>query len=114
MKQILIDRYGPPEEVARCAQVPDVGAPAAGEVVFDVLAFPINPADVSFCRGTYRLKPPLPATPGAECVGRVTAVGAGVSDVRPGDLVINSHGGPDMAPIPPALGAPGRSRVAPR
>jgi len=28
--------------------VPDVGAPGAGEVVFDVLAFPINPADVSF------------------------------------------------------------------
>src|SRR5256884_3531708 len=89
MKQILTDGYGPPEEVARCAEVPDVGAPAAGEVVFDVLAFPINPADVSFCRGTYRLKPPLPATPGAECVGRVTAVGAGVSDVKPGDLVIN-------------------------
>src|SRR3989449_6853915 len=89
MKQILIDRYGPPEEVARCAEVPDVGAPAAGEVVFDVLAFPINPADVSFCRGSYRLKPPLPATPGAECVGRVTAVGAGVAHVKPGDLVIN-------------------------
>ncbi len=89
MKQVLIDRYGPPEEVARCADVPDVGAPAAGEVVFDVLLFPINPADISFCRGTYRLKPTLPATPGAECVGRVTAVGAGVSHVKPGDLVIN-------------------------
>src|SRR5436189_5932691 len=89
MKQILIDRYGPPEEVARCAQVPDVGAPAAGEVVFDVLAFPINPADVSFCRGSYRLRPELPATPGAECVGRVAAVGGGVSQVRPGDLVVN-------------------------
>src|SRR5205823_4574134 len=89
MKQILIDRYGPPEEVARCAQVPDVGAPAAGEVVFDVLAFPINPADISFCRGTYRLKPTLPATPGAEAVGRVTAIGAGVSHVSAGDLVIN-------------------------
>src|SRR3989441_7676285 len=89
MKKILIDRYGPPEEVARCAEVPDVGAPGPGEVVFDVLAFPINPADVSFCRGTYRLKPPLPATPGAECVGRVAAVGAGVSGVKPGDLVIN-------------------------
>ncbi|MBI2207688.1 MAG: zinc-dependent alcohol dehydrogenase family protein [Candidatus Rokubacteria bacterium] len=63
--------------------------PAAGEVVFDVLLFPINPADISFCRGTYRLKPALPATPGAECVGRVTAVGAGVSHVKPGDLVIN-------------------------
>jgi mitochondrial enoyl-[acyl-carrier protein] reductase / trans-2-enoyl-CoA reductase len=89
MKQILLERYGQPEDGLRCADVPDVGAPGAGEVVFEVLAFPINPADVSFCRGSYRLKPPLPATPGAECVGRVTAVGAGVSHVKPGDLVIN-------------------------
>jgi len=89
MKQVLIEKYGTPWEVARCADVPDVGAPAADEVVFDVLAFPINPADMGFCRGSYRLKPPLPATPGAECVGRVTAVGAGVKHVKPGDLVIN-------------------------
>ena len=89
MKQILLDRYGEPEDGLRCAEVPDVGAPAAGEVVFEVLAFPINPADISFCRGTYRLKPELPATPGAECVGRVTAVGAGVTHVKVGDLVIN-------------------------
>jgi NADPH:quinone reductase-like Zn-dependent oxidoreductase len=89
VKQVLIDRYGTPWEVARCADVPDVGAPADDEVVFDVLAFPINPADMWFCRGSYRLKPPLPATPGAECVGRVTGVGAAVKHVRPGDLVIN-------------------------
>jgi NADPH:quinone reductase-like Zn-dependent oxidoreductase len=89
MKQVLIDRYGPPWEVARCADVSDVGEPAADEVVFDVLAFPINPADMWFCRGSYRLKPPLPATPGAECVGRVTAVGSAVKHVRKGDLVIN-------------------------
>jgi mitochondrial enoyl-[acyl-carrier protein] reductase / trans-2-enoyl-CoA reductase len=89
MKQALLDRYGPPEDVVRCADVPDVGKPDAGEVVFDVLAFPINPADISFCRGTYRLRPPLPATPGAECVGRVTAVGTGVDHVAAGDLVIN-------------------------
>jgi len=89
MKQILLDRYGQPEDGLRCAEVPDVGAPGAGEVVFDVLAFPINPADISFCRGTYRLRPELPATPGAECVGRVTAVGAGVTHVKSGELVIN-------------------------
>ncbi len=89
MKQVQVDRYGTPWEVARCAEVPDVGAPAADEVVFDVLAFPINPADLWFCRGSYRLRPPLPATPGAECVGRVTAVGAAVRHVGPGDLVIN-------------------------
>src|SRR5882724_2580628 len=84
MKQIVLERYGQPEEGLRCADVPDVG-----EVVFEVLAFPINPADISFCRGNYRLKPTLPATPGAECVGRVTAVGVGVTQVKPGDLVIN-------------------------
>ena len=89
MKQVLLERYGVPEDNVRCADVPDVGPPGAGEVVFDVLAFPINPADVSFCRGTYRLRPPLPATPGAECVGRVTTVAAGVTHVKPGDLVIN-------------------------
>ncbi len=89
MKQVLIERYGTPWEVARAADVPDVGEPAADEVVFDVLAFPINPADMWFCRGSYRLKPPLPATPGAECVGRVTAVGSAVRHLNAGDLVIN-------------------------
>lgn len=89
MKKVEIAAYGKPEEVARCVEAPDVGMPGAGEVVFDVLAFPINPADLSMIRGSYRLHPPLPATPGAECVGRVTAVGAGVTALRPGDLVIN-------------------------
>lgn len=113
MKQVLIDRYGTPWEVARCAEVPDVGEPAADEVVFDVLAFPINPADMWFCRGSYRLKPPLPATPGAECVGRVVAVGAAVKHVRKGDLVINLQRenwvqrrkvkGDDAIPLPPGI-----------
>src|SRR5947207_2444473 len=89
MKKVEITDYGAPEAVAHCIEAPDVGAPGAGEIVFDVLAFPINPADLSFCRGNYRLRPPLPATPGAECVGRVIAVGAGVTTPQPGDLVIN-------------------------
>ena len=89
MKLAILERYGPPEDGVRWIDGPDVGAPAAGEVVFDVLAFPINPADVSMCRGSYRLRPTLPATPGAECIGRVSAAGAGVTHVRPGDLVIN-------------------------
>ncbi len=89
MKKVQITDYGVPENVAQCVEAPDVGAPGPGEIVFDVLAFPINPADISFCRGNYRLHPALPATPGAECVGRVAAVGAGVTDIRPGDFVVN-------------------------
>jgi mitochondrial enoyl-[acyl-carrier protein] reductase / trans-2-enoyl-CoA reductase len=89
MKKVEITDYGAPEAVAHCIEAPDVGAPGSGEIVFDVLAFPINPADISFCRGSYRLRPPLPATPGAECVGRVIAAGAGVNGIRAGDLVVN-------------------------
>lgn len=89
MKRILLDSYGTPEDVARCAEVPDVGPPGPDEVVFEVLLFPINPADIWFCKGAYRLKPPLPSTPGAECIGRATVVGSDVSHIRPGDLVIN-------------------------
>ena len=113
MKRIELSAYGAPEEVAHCVEVPDVGAPAPGEVVFDVLAFPINPADVSFCRGNYRLRPPLPATPGAECVGRVTAIGARVTHLKSGDVVINMQRenwaqrrrvrAEDAIPIPPGL-----------
>lgn len=89
MKKIEISQYGDPERFASCVEAEDVGSPGADEVVFEVIAFPINPADVSFCWGRYRLKPDLPATPGAECVGRVIAIGSAVSNVLVGDLVIN-------------------------
>src|SRR6185369_8149242 len=89
MKQVQFNRFGVPHEVAQYAEVPDIGAPGPDEVVFEVLAFPINPADLSLFTGRYAAKPPLPATPGAECIGRVMAVGANVKHVKPGDHVIN-------------------------
>jgi len=113
VKQVVLERYGAPADAVRCVESPDPGAPAPGEVVFDVLAFPINPADLSMCRGTYRLRPPLPAGIGAECVGRVTAVGDGVAHVKAGDLVINLQrenwtqrrrvAADDVIPVPPGL-----------
>src|SRR5215472_6616773 len=42
MKKVEIADYGTPEAVAHCIEAPDVGPPGPGEVVFDVLAFPIN------------------------------------------------------------------------
>jgi len=113
VKQVVLERYGAPADAVRCVEAPDPGAPAPDEVVFDVLAFPINPADLSMCRGTYRLRPPLPAGIGAECVGRVTAVGDRVAHVKAGDLVINLQrenwtqrrrvAADDVIPVPPGL-----------
>jgi mitochondrial enoyl-[acyl-carrier protein] reductase / trans-2-enoyl-CoA reductase len=89
MKQVRFAAFGAPHEVADCVDVPEVGAPDAGEVVIEVLAFPINPADLLTMTGGYAIRPPLPATLGAECVGRVAAVGPGVHHPAVGDLVIN-------------------------
>ena len=89
MKKVIIEKYGEPHEAVRCVDAPDPGPPADDEVVFDVLAHPINPADLSLLMGRYAVRPPLPVTPGAECVGRVAAVGSAVRDLAVGDRVIN-------------------------
>jgi NADPH:quinone reductase-like Zn-dependent oxidoreductase len=89
MKQVQFAAFGLPSQVGRCVEVVDVGEPAANEIVFEILAFPINPADLSFMTGRYASRPPLPATPGAESIGRVVKVGSGVSDLKPGDRIIS-------------------------
>jgi len=40
MKKIVINAYGAPEAVAECIEAPDVGAPGAGEIVFDLAGHP--------------------------------------------------------------------------
>ena len=89
MKQVQFAAFGTPHEVAACVEVPDVGAPGPDEVVIEVEAFPINPADLLTMTGGYAVRPPLPATLGAECVGRIAAVGADVQRLAAGDRVIN-------------------------
>ncbi len=88
MKQVRFAAFGTPHEVAACAEVPDVGAPGPDEVVVEILAFPINPADLLTITGAYALRPKLPATLGAEGVGRVLEVGSQVKAVARGDLVM--------------------------
>ncbi len=89
MKQVQFTAFGTPHEVAACVDVPEVGAPGPDEVVIEVEAFPINPADLLTITGGYAVRPQLPATLGAECVGRIAAVGADVQGLAAGDRVIN-------------------------
>jgi NADPH:quinone reductase-like Zn-dependent oxidoreductase len=88
MKQVQFHDFGKPEDVVAAVDVPDVGPPGDGEVVVDIDAFPINPADLLTISGGYAVKPDLPATLGAEGTGRITAVGTGVQDLTLGDRVI--------------------------
>ena len=58
MKQVQFAAFGTPHEVAACVEVPDVGAPGPDEVVIEVEAFPINPADLLTITGGYAVRPP--------------------------------------------------------
>ena len=89
MKQVQFTAFGVPHEVAACIEVPEVGPPGPDEVVIEVEAFPINPADLLTITGAYAVRPPLPSTLGAECAGRIVAVGSSVRDLTVGDRVIN-------------------------
>src|SRR5262249_1767763 len=88
MKAIQIEVFGNPAEVVKAVDIPDVGAPAAGEVVIALEASPINPYDLLMIAGGYGYRPRLPAIMGTEGVGRVVAVGAGVKHVKEGDRTL--------------------------
>src|SRR6059036_3010630 len=86
MKALLCTTYGPPE-LLEYRDVPSP-RPQAGEVLVSVRAASVNFPDVLIIENKYQFKPPLPFSPGSEIAGVVKEVGAGVSNVRPGDRVM--------------------------
>jgi len=85
MRAVVITSPGGPE-VLKLEEVPDPD-PGAGEVVVEVAAAGLNPADVLQRQGFYPPPPGAPAYPGLECSGRIAAIGPGVSGWREGDSV---------------------------
>ncbi len=86
MKAVLCKAWGPPDSLT-VETLPDPVA-EQGEVVIEVKAAGVNFPDVLIIQNKYQAKPELPFTPGSELAGIVTAVGAGVTHVKPGDKVI--------------------------
>jgi NADPH:quinone reductase-like Zn-dependent oxidoreductase len=87
MKALRFSEFGDPLEVLRLEEV-DVPDPRPGEVRLRMAARPVNAADLLTIRGRYAWLPQLPATPGQEGVGRIDAVGEGVSRLKVGQRVI--------------------------
>src|SRR5260370_26946299 len=88
MKAVQIEAFGNPAEVVKVIDIPDVGAPTAGEVVIALDASPINQYDLLMIVGGYGYRPKLPAIMGTEGAGRVVAVGAGVKHLKEGDRTL--------------------------
>lgn len=91
MLSARLTAFGTPSEVVDCIDEADPGTPGPGEVVIDILAAPINPADILIIEGTYATRPDLPSPLGIEGAGRVVAVGEGVEGLAVGDPVMSLH-----------------------
>jgi NADPH2:quinone reductase len=83
MKAIQVRENGGPEKL----ELVDLAQPAAGpgQALVKIAASGVNFIDVYFRTGLYKAE--LPATLGSEGAGTVESVGAGVTELAPGDRV---------------------------
>ena len=90
MKAIRVHAFGGPEML----QLETIPAPIPGpeEVVVDIRAAGVNPADTYMRSGTYAIVPKLPYTPGGDAGGVIAAVGSNVRQFKPGDRVFVGTG----------------------
>lgn len=89
MRVAQASSFGVPHEVVDLVEFPDPGDPGAGEAVVAAEWCPINPSDLVNIAGAYgATRPPLPLVPGVEGVGRVVAIGPGVTHLNVGDRVL--------------------------
>ncbi|EGZ14929.1 hypothetical protein PHYSODRAFT_545994 [Phytophthora sojae] len=93
MSTIRYAEFGHPLNVLKTEADDKEAAPAKGQVALKFLAAPINVADLSQIQGAYAIKPTFPAVAGNEGVAVVTAVGAGVTNVKVNDRVIPTSAG---------------------
>src|SRR5438128_3392118 len=90
IKAIVYERHGNPPEVLQIQTQPWPAA-AAAEAIVAMRAAPINPADINAIEGKYPGRREVPAVPGFEGAGVVVEVGANVSTIAKGALVILPH-----------------------
>ena len=90
MKAAVYRRYGPPEVVLRVEDV-EKPVPKDNEVLIKVHAASVNPLDCALPRGGGRivtgLSKPKVTGLGVDVAGEVEAVGANVTQFKPGDAV---------------------------
>ena len=80
--------YGNPEEVAQI-ETWDLPTIAPNQVLVEMKASPINPADINRLEGKYPIRSPLPAIAGNEGVGVIAQTGSAVSNLCVGQPVIS-------------------------
>jgi mitochondrial enoyl-[acyl-carrier protein] reductase / trans-2-enoyl-CoA reductase len=88
MLRAQYQRHGPvPQDVIEAVEF-EAPPLQSGQALVEVVAAPINPADILTLTGEYGALPPLPAIGGREGVGRVAELGPDAGDAAVGQLVL--------------------------
>jgi NADPH2:quinone reductase len=110
--RIIVNHYGGPDALQVIQE--ECPEPRSGEVRVRVLAAGVSLPDVMAREGIHPETPPVPFTPGWDLVGEVDRLGAGVSEIEPGQVVtgLPIHGAyaefvclpeSELVPVPPGL-----------
>jgi trans-2-enoyl-CoA reductase len=90
IKAIVYETHGKPADVLQIKTEP-WPKPSADEVIVEMRAAPVNPADINAIEGKYPGRREVPAVPGMEGAGVVVEPGANVSNIQKGSVVILPH-----------------------
>jgi propanol-preferring alcohol dehydrogenase len=83
MKAAVVEQFGRPLVLKEY----DLPTPGPGQILVKTEACGVCHTDVHAWNGDWPVKPTLPFIPGHEAIGRVVALGAGVTAVRAGERV---------------------------
>jgi propanol-preferring alcohol dehydrogenase len=83
MQVAVVEHFGEPLVLQEWA----IPSPGPGQILVKTEACGVCHTDLHAAHGDWPLKPTLPFIPGHEAIGRVAAVGAGVTIVKEGDRV---------------------------
>jgi NADPH:quinone reductase-like Zn-dependent oxidoreductase len=86
MKAVVLVRHGAADRAFELREMP-TPEPGPGQVRIAVEAFGLNYADVGARQGTYQDAPPIPCVIGYDVVGRIEALGNGVTGPEIGTRV---------------------------
>ena len=83
MKAAVVEQFGKPLVFQDC----EVPSPGPGQILVKTEACGVCHTDVHAWHGDWPVKPKLPFIPGHEAIGRVVAMGPGVTSVKEGERV---------------------------
>ncbi len=83
MQAAVVEQFGQPLVLREW----DIPTPGPGQILVKTEACGVCHTDLHAAGGDWPLKPALPFIPGHEGIGRVAAVGSGVTEVKEGDRV---------------------------